>query len=313
VRVLIAEDDAVSRLILQRSIESIGHSTAIARDGIEAWEAYLADPPDVLISDWLMPGIEGIELCRRVRGHGAKKYTYFVFMTSLAGKQDFLKGMEAGADDYLIKPVDADDLRVRLIAASRVTSLHARLVEQNAELERLGRASFEAARIDPLTKVSNRLRLREDLEAMRPRVLRYGHTFSAALCDVDHFKKYNDHHGHLAGDEALRRVAETISKELRSGDAVYRYGGEEFLVILPEQNHAGAMAAMERVRGAIERLALPHEAIPRKIVTISAGVAMLEKGDGPPWEAWLKRSDQALYLAKEAGRNVVRAWARAAK
>lgn len=314
-KVLLAEDDAVSMLILRRSVQSLGHDCIVARDGLAAWESFQRERPDVVISDWLMPGMEGLEFCQKIRekeaaapsaGGAIGGYTYFIFMTSLGDKQHFLTGMQAGADDYLIKPVDMDELRARLIAASRVTTLHHKLLEQNAELERLGRQSHEAARIDPLTQVGNRLRLREDLEALRSRVARYGHRYAAALCDIDHFKPYNDHYGHLAGDETLLRVAQAIAHELRGGDVLYRYGGEEFLVILPEQGEEGALTAMTRIQGAVERLALPHVGNrPSGVVTLSVGVAGLSPGDTPPWDTWIRRADLALYRAKEQGRNRV--------
>lgn len=305
-RVIVAEDDAVSRRILQRAVEKLGHDCAVAADGEAAWQMQDASPADVIISDWLMPGVDGLELCRRVRGKEGGPYTYFLFMTALGDRQHFLRGMEAGADDYLTKPVDLDELKARLIAAARVTSLHRRLMEQNAELERLGQLSFEAARTDPLTHFGNRLRLHEDLEALLGRAQRYGHSYCAALCDVDYFKAYNDRYGHLAGDEALRAIADAIRSQLRSGDRVYRYGGEEFLVILPEQTAEGAAAAMDRVRAAVEALRLEHLGRPDPpIVTLSAGIAALGPIDTTSSDEWLRRADQALYEAKRLGRNRV--------
>ena len=305
-KVLVAEDDAVSRLILQRSLQRLGHECQVAADGVEAWEQYQREPPDVIISDWLMPGMEGVEFCRRVREAPRETYAYFIFMTAFDDKQHFLRGMQAGADDYLTKPVDVDELHARLIAASRVTSLHRRLLEQNTELERLRLAEYEAARTDPLTRINNRLRLHEDLLALEARARRYHHTYAAALVDVDHFKKYNDKYGHLAGDAALRRVAECIKAHLRGGDALYRYGGEEFLVILAEQTVDGARIAMERVRNAIAALGVAHEANPPGLVlTISGGIAVLASGADESAEHWLQRADDALYRAKQAGRNRV--------
>ena len=317
-KVLLAEDDSVSMLILRRSAESLGHTCVAARDGLAAWDAFHADKPDVVISDWLMPGMDGIELCRKIREHEAEgarieaegggqaaaAYTYFLFMTSLSDKQHFLIGMQAGADDYLSKPVDLDDLRVRLIVASRVTSLHRKLLEQNAALARLGRQSHEAARTDPLTRVSNRLRLREDLEALRGELDRRGRRCSVALCDIDDFLKYNDFYGHLAGDETLLAVARTIASELGPTGALYRYGGEEFLAILPEQDEATAARTLERIRLLVEQLALPHQGRgPAGVVTLSAGVAGLSAEDAPPWDGWIRRADQSLYRAKQQGRN----------
>jgi two-component system, cell cycle response regulator len=306
VKILIAEDDPISMLVLRRAVEKLGHECVTAADGTEAWALFQETPFDVVVSDWLMPGIEGIELCRRIRAVEAGSYTYFVFMTALGGKQNFLAGMRAGADDYLSKPFDLDELEARLIAASRVTSLHRKLRDQNAELERLIKSSFEVARTDPLTGVGNRLRLREDLEAIGARVERYGHRYCAALCDLDHFKKYNDSHGHLAGDEALRAVAQALVAGLRKGDAVYRYGGEEFLAILAEQTLDGAGIAMDRVRLAVEQLAIPHRGkTPPGVVTMSAGLATLDAADAAMTDAWLNRADEALYCAKATGRNRV--------
>jgi diguanylate cyclase (GGDEF)-like protein len=304
--VLVAEDDAVSRLILQRTLQRLGHTCRVAADGVEAWELYQAEAPDVIISDWLMPGMEGVEFCRRVREAPGPSYAYFIFMTAFDDKRHFLHGMQAGADDYLTKPVDVDELHARLIAASRVTSLHRQLIAQNEELERLRAVEHEAARTDPLTRTHNRLRLHEDLRALEARARRYEHHYAAALLDVDHFKKYNDKYGHLAGDAALRRVADAVKGELRSGDALYRYGGEEFLVILAEPSAAGARSAMERIRRAVEALGLPHEAnVPGGVVTVSVGIAMLVLGADETAEHWLQRADDALYRAKQAGRNRV--------
>ena len=302
-RVLIAEDEAVLRRVLERAVQKLGHQCVVARDGIEAWEKHRTERADVIISDWLMPGIDGIELCRRVRASENAPYTYFIFTTGLADKQHFLTAMQAGADDYITKPVDLDEVQVRLIAAARLTSLHRKLMEQNAELERLGHASHEAARTDPLTRVGNRLRLREDLETLSGHAARYKRPYCAALCDVDFFKRYNDHYGHLAGDEVLCAVAGAMRSQLRGSDGMYRYGGEEFLIILPEQTEEGAAAAIDRVRQAVEDLAIPHEGkTPPGLLTLSAGIAVLRSASS---DEWLKEADTALYRAKERGRNQV--------
>jgi two-component system, cell cycle response regulator len=286
VRVLLAEDDPISMRVLLRAMEQLGHECQGATNGEAAWELFCQGATDVIISDWAMPGMDGLELCLRVRAADPAAYTYFIFMTGHDDKQSFLEGMRAGADDYLMKPIDLESLEARMIAASRVMALHHRLVD--------------AARTDPLTGVGNRLRLRDDLDVLYARVARYGHAYAVALCDVDHFKRYNDTHGHVAGDDALIRVAQVISAQLRTGDAVYRYGGEELLVLLPEQTLAGARTAMERVRAAVQ------EATP---VTVSIGLATIAQSDGPPWEAWIARADEALYRAKAEGRNRICVWA----
>jgi len=311
-RVLIAEDDAVSRLILGRAVEKFGHECLVAADGEEAWSLYGETPDlDVIISDWMMPGVDGLELCRRVRGDGRGTYTYFIFLTALGDKEHLLMGLEAGADDYLSKPLDRDELQVRLISASRVTELHRRLAAQNEELEKLNRRLFEQSREDPLTCLGNRLRLREDLEILQARAERYGHSYSVVLCDVDFFKSYNDRYGHIAGDEVLVKVAKEIAEGRRSGDTAYRYGGEEFLIVLPEQAREEAVAAAERLRRSIEALGIPHESKdPPGSVTISAGVATLGAGTPKSPDDLLREADAALYRAKEAGRNRVSSFER---
>ena len=309
-KILVAEDDAVSRTILQRAVQRLGHEVLAAEDGRRAWALYSEETDvDVIISDWMMPDVDGLELCRRVRtaerdGQNLD-YTYFIFLTALGDREHLLQGLEAGADDYLSKPLDRDELGMRLTSALRVTDLHRRLAFQNRELEELNRMLFEQSRKDALTSLGNRLRLREDLAVLRGRAERYGHRYAVVLCDVDNFKAYNDRHGHLAGDDVLRRVANALSSNLRDGDTAYRYGGEEFLLVLPEQTVEAATSIADRLRRAIEDLAVPHEANPPNgTVTISAGVAVLYPQGDP--DSLLKQADAALSAAKKDGRNRVR-------
>ena len=166
-RILIAEDDTVSRTILRRAVEKIGHECLASADGEEAWSLYKENPDlDVIISDWMMPGVDGLELCRRVRNLDRDGYTYFIFLTALGDRGHLLQGLKAGADDYLSKPLDRDELGMRLTSALRVTDLHQRLAFQNVELEKLNRMLFEQSRQDPLTSLGNRLRLKEDLRVL---------------------------------------------------------------------------------------------------------------------------------------------------
>ncbi len=296
-----AEDDAVSRMIVQRAVQKFGHEVLAAEDGRAAWDLYReSSGVDAIISDWMMPDMDGLELCRRVRAaerDAQGGYTYFIFLTALGDRDHLLQGLEAGADDYLSKPLDRDELGMRLTSALRVTDLHHRLAFHNRML-------FEQSRKDPLTSLGNRLRLREDLEVMGGRAERYGHSYAIMLCDVDNFKAYNDRYGHLAGDETLRRISGTISSTLRGGDAAYRYGGEEFLVLLPEQAMESAVAIADRLRHTVEGMEIPHEDNPPdNVVTISAGVAVLSRSGDT--DGLLKQADAALYAAKEAGRNRV--------
>jgi two-component system chemotaxis response regulator CheY len=186
-----------------------------------------------------------------------------------------------------------------------VVTVHRTLEANNSALRRDSEREFKAARTDPLTAIPNRLRLKEDLEALQGRAARYGHRYCAALCDIDNFKAYNDTFGHPSGDRALCRVAGTLQEHLRSGDSLYRYGGEEFLVLLPEQGLTQAVTGMDRVRREVEnaRIRLPPDAS-APFLTISAGIAELGNGSV---DDWLRRADGALYRAKALGRNRVEA------
>lgn len=302
--VLVVDDDEPSLVALKAAIVSFGYDCRAAPDGLEAWRLHQARPADVILSDWDMPRMDGLELCKRTRViHDDSAYTYFIFMTSFGDKAHFLRGMEAGADDYQIKPIDLDELQARLSSANRVVSLYRRLAEKNLVLRRDSQTSFRLARADALTGVANRLGLEEALSSLWAQSNRYGYQYSVALCDIDWFKTYNDHFGHLAGDAALRSVAKTLQRELRRGDSLYRYGGEEFLAVLPGQSAVAAGRAAERMRRAVESLGLRTEA-GRGIVTVSIGVAELEPTDGTVAE-WLSRADRALYRAKASGRNRV--------
>jgi diguanylate cyclase (GGDEF)-like protein len=202
--------------------------------------------------------------------------------------------------------VDIDELEARLAAAGRVVALQRRLRARNSSLRSDRERARLAARTDSLTKAFNRRALEEDLAALVARAERYGHKYCAALCDVDEFKAYNDHFGHLPGDEVLRRIAGSIRDGLRRGDALYRYGGEEFLVILPEQSLIEAAVGMDRLRRGVEELALPHAPkAGRPFVTMSVGLSALQTEPLESIEEWLRRTDAQLYQAKARGRNRV--------
>jgi diguanylate cyclase (GGDEF)-like protein len=252
-----------------------------------------------------MPTLSGAELCRRVRSSAPENYVHFVFATGFDDRAHFLAGMGAGADDYLTKPIDLDRLAARLEAVHRLVRQNRELMRQNSALRRDSQRFFHASRVDQLTGIGNRQAMQEALDVAGAAAERYGHAYSIGFCDIDHFKAYNDHFGHLAGDGVLKRVAGAIGAELRHGDAVFRFGGEEFLVLLVGQRVATAKVAMERVRRAVERLEIPTH--PSGIVTVSVGVAerATASGGAATQQDWLGRADEALYAAKQHGRNRV--------
>ena len=297
--VLVVDDDAGCRLVLRAAVERLGHPCRVATDGDEAWRLFQEEQPDVLITDWMMPGLNGLDLCRLVRQRGDDRYTYVILATALDEHENVLEGMEAGADDYLTKPISPFDVRARLVAAKRITELH-------KELDRLHTALTAQARTDALTELGNRLRLHEDLEAINDRAVRYGHAYCVAICDLDDFKQFNDTYGHQAGDDVLRRLGQVFKRESRTGDSAYRYGGEEFLIVLAGQTLAQAMIAMERIRNAVEALAIPHRTSRAgDVVTISVGLSAWEHEQLDTPATVLARADRALYQSKAAGRNRV--------
>ena len=304
-RILIAEDDDASRMVLEAAVRQLGHDCVPARDGAEAWRLFQDAKVDVVISDRSMPAMDGFELCRRVRSRTGGGYPYFIFLTSFSDKSGIRDGISVGADDYLGKPLDLDELSTRLTVANRLTELHRRLEAQQSKLELLNQELFAQARIDPLTQLASRRKLAEDLEIVSSRVERYGERYCAVMCDVDHFKLYNDTYGHPAGDHVLTSVARALANGCRIGDQVYRYGGEEFLLILPNQSLDGGHMSAERLRNAVEALDILHGPSPATRVTISMGLAVLGANPEKTVTKWLEEADAALYRAKAAGRNRV--------
>jgi two-component system cell cycle response regulator len=307
--VLVVDDEPDCRESLELAVRGLGFSCRSARDGVEAWEAYEAKRADVILSDWMMPRMDGLGLCEKVRADAAEgPYTHFIFVTGNADKAHFIRAMRAGADDFLAKPVNLDELQARLEAAGCAVMAQRQRKDRNCSLEHENEHLRVAARTESLTDALNCVGLGEDLETLAGRALRYGHRYCAALCDVDEFTAYNDHFGNQPGDEVLRSIAGTIHGELRRGDVFYRYGGQEFLVILPEQAVAEAVLGMDRVRRAVERLSMPQApTAARPFVTISVGVSEMGTAPTELIDGWLRRTDTALHAAKARGRNCVAA------
>lgn len=303
-QILVVEDDPSTRGALRMAVRALGHDCRAAADGSEACRMLAERPADVVISDWEMPRMTGAELCRKIREMEDGRYTYFILTSAFHDRLHLLEGMAAGADDYQKKPIDLDELEARLVSAARVVALHRRLAERENNLRRDSTQLWAASRTDALTGVGNRLHMEEELAATWAKRERYGHRFSVAIVDVDHFKQYNDGFGHLAGDEALRQVAKALRHAVRAGDAVFRYGGEEFVVLLPEQSLADAKRAVDRVREEVLAGEIRRPEQGRRL-TVSAGVAELDRGVDASVADWLARADAALYIAKTHGRNRV--------
>ena len=297
-RVLVVDTDEACRRTMLGMLTHLGHQCLLAVDGEEAWRLLRRGGVDVVITDRRLPGLTGLEVVRFVRRASRTGYVHVVLAMPMSERAQVPDAMPAGADDYLIKPVQLHDLRLRLLAAERVSNARRRLELLNAQLQ-------AAARRDSLTGLGNRRSLEEQLAAETDLVVRYARRYSIALLDVDNFKAYNDTHGHQSGDRALQAIAAVLASSSRAGDEWYRYGGEEFLGIYPEQAAADARVGVERIRKGVAALGLRCTADPDgPVLTVSAGIAEMTV-DRPDIEDLVRRADAALYRAKHLGRDTV--------
>lgn len=298
--VLIAEDDPLFRHLLQSWLVKWKYRVVAADNGDDAWSVLQQeDAPKMAILDWIMPGVDGLELCRRVRHCDSGPYRYLLLLTARDDKQDVVAGLEAGADDYLTKPFNVDELRARVRAGHRILELQDALTKASQALQ------FEASH-DMLTGLWNRRSILSMLERELQRSVRQGEPLGVIMADVDHFKQVNDSYGHLAGDAILQAVAHRLTASVRTYDSVGRYGGEEFLVILPGCNVNDLAASAERLRGCIASQTFPT-GVGQLSLTLSVGVAsaQLSSNELLNFEAVVQAADAALYRAKANGRNRV--------
>jgi len=295
-RVLIAEDDLTSRTILTAILKKWGHDPVITEDGNAAWDALQQpDAPKLVLLDWNMPGMEGLELCRRLRNNESSNPPYIILLTGRVEKADIVQGLEAGANDYVTKPYDREELQARIGVGQRMLDMQASLLEARNALE------YQAMH-DPLTGIFNRRAILDRLKAEISRAKREGGRLSIGMCDLDHFKKVNDTCGHQAGDEALVAFTRCIQANLRAYDCVGRYGGEEFLVIAAGSKGQSEESLYERLRAKIADAVIKTKAGDISI-TVSIGVA--PGTDQSTVETLVAAADAALYRAKANGRNRV--------
>ncbi len=292
-RILVVADQETFGPALSETLRRLGHEPTLIASSVVAMEQIALEDWRLVIADWPMPEIDGPEFCRGIRAVKPHPYTYIMMVTSPADHHDRLQALAAGADDFLTKPVDDEELAVRLAIAGHILEVQADLEEKNARL-------VEIANLDPLTGLANRRRLAEGIDAA---------VSASAVCapcsvlalDVDHFKSFNDEFGHLAGDEVLRLVAATLSANTRSSDLVARFGGDEFIILLPGVDRAAAEKVAESLRVAIESRDWPHRA-----VTASFGIATApNKAVQAEIAGLVSCAHRALYRSKQCGRNRV--------
>jgi diguanylate cyclase (GGDEF)-like protein len=300
--ILVVDDEPVSRTLLERILSRAGYRVTAVKNGREALSILNKFFFPIVISDWMMPEMDGIELCKKIRTSNFPGYIFFILITSRDAKDDLIFGLQTGADDYLTKPFNHAELKARLYSAERILKLEKSLKEANEAIRHL-------SIIDPLTDSYNRGYLIQRLPQEISRVQRYGSPLSLIMSDLDHFKMVNDQYGHQAGDLVLKNFVECIKKTIRQEiDWIARYGGEEFFIILPETDLTGASFLAERLRKAVSENVITIGETPLRI-TASFGVTCLTSANitnETSVESLIKKADMCLYLAKSEGRNRIK-------
>jgi two-component system cell cycle response regulator len=296
VKILIADDDVTSRLVLAGVLKKHGYEVVVTVDGAEAWDAMQRpDAPKLAILDWVMPGLAGVDVCRRIRTLESDQPPHIIIPTSRGEKTDIVTGLEAGADDYLAKPFDPGELLARVDVGRRMIELQAKLIEARDAL------AHEAMH-DPLTGVLNRRAFASVLSREISRERRHHDGLAVGICDIDHFKRINDTYGHQTGDEVLCGLVRLIESNLRGHDVLGRHGGDEFVVLTEHAREDGAGILYERLRAAVADSPV-HTGAGDVPITISLGVKVWA-ADETETEL-LAAADRALYQAKSSGRNRV--------
>lgn len=297
-KVLIAEDDPTGNLLLKSMVFRWGFDTVTVFDGAEAWKRLQEeDAPQIVILDWVMPGMDGLEVCRRIRERekGKDRYTYIIMLTGKGNMEDIVTGIDAGVDDYIVKPFNNEELRARLRTSQRNIELHMALRAANKRLQIM-------SRLDPLTGALSRSAILDDLDLAMYRSRREKKALTIALIDIDDLKKMNERHGRSAGDKILQECIRRISACLRRADNVGRYGGDEFLVILPGVNSRTGMKICHRIKSVIgkKEITISDHSIP---VTVSQSIAVWD-GDANI-EKLITAAEQTLLATKSNGCNRV--------
>jgi len=297
-QVLVVDDSPVYRKLVEHALEGSPYSLMFAKSGCEALELFARHLPAFVITDWMMPDLSGLDLCQRLRADVHRGYTYIILLTSIAEKDNVVKGLECGADDYLTKPFDPGELLARIGVGRRIIDLHRQIDAKNKLLE-------ELAHSDSLTGLPNRRAIEEWAARQLRAAARHGFRYWVVLADLDSFKTINDTYGHVGGDAMLQKFADILKTVIRASDICGRLGGDEFLMVI---THVEADAIFKTVESFREKLAAEQFELgfERVSITASFGIAGLNGKENIDFTTLLRRADKALYAAKNAGRNLIR-------
>ena len=303
--VLIVDDSAIIREAISAAIVSMGLEPMLAETGEQALELFLASPPKVVLLDVMLPGIDGYETAKRMRSGLPETWVPILFLSSSEDDQDLERAIECGGDDYLTKPVSPVVLSAKIRALQRLEKMHQKMVELSAALTTTNQRLETLSQQDGLTGIANRRAFDHRLGMHFAHAARKREPLSLALCDVDHFKGFNDCYGHVAGDECLRQIAAVLARHAkRATDLAARYGGEEFALVLPDTPPEGALKVLQAVRDELASLAIAHERSDcAGVVTLSIGLATRVPERDKQVTDLVGRADEALYRAKSLGRN----------
>ena len=296
-KILIVEDEFIFRRMVKKNLLEAGHDIVEAENGQTAWELFQRTPFQLVITDWMMPGLNGPELVQKIRESHQENYTYIIMLTAMDNKDNIVLGLESGADEYLTKPFNIPELIARVASGMRILRLEEQLMHARKQMEVL-------AMYDSLTGLLNRRAIEEYAESEFNLALRKEHEFCVIMIDVDHFKSVNDRFGHKIGDCTLQKMAELLMADLRIYDRAGRWGGEEFILILPDTQLKAAAGVAERLRARTGEMLIPLENGETLSINISLGVAC-NTSRFQSLTKLIDASDQALYQAKQTGRNRV--------
>lgn len=305
-KVLLVDDSRASRALTATYLLEMGHPAIEAADGNQAVALYQQEAPDVVLLDVEMPGMDGYAAAREIRRlerDGA--WTPIIFLSGRVGDEDVARGIDAGGDDYITKPVSPVVLRAKLLAMRRITDMRKQLVTVSQQLQDVNRALVKLSSQDGLTGIANRRAFDTSIELEWQRGMRSGKPLALILGDIDYFKRYNDEYGHQAGDSCLKLVAAALSAQARRvSDTAARFGGEEFVLLLPEASVPDALAIAEEILSSVRALGIPHaRSEAASCVTMSLGVAVCVPGRKSAPQQLIEAADKALYQAKSDGRN----------